>query len=113
MSTERLERGPIPVQEAIGIAKQVAEALEEAHEKCIVHRDLKPANVKITPDGKVILGTAARGRPVDKRAYPTQDHARPLLADPLVPRDLGPAHAAESRALGRRRQTRSAGRPGT
>jgi serine/threonine protein kinase len=50
---ERLKRGKVPVDEAIGIAKQVAEALEEAHEKGIVHRDLKPANVKLTPDGKV------------------------------------------------------------
>ena len=50
---ERLKSGPIPVDEAIGIARQIAEALEEAHEKGIVHRDLKPANVKVTPDGKV------------------------------------------------------------
>src|SRR3990172_529496 len=51
--SERLKRGPIPVDEALAIAKQIAEALEEAHEKGIVHRDLKPANVKLTPDGKV------------------------------------------------------------
>ncbi|HSF17633.1 MAG TPA: protein kinase, partial [Vicinamibacteria bacterium] len=51
--SERLKRGPIPIDEALAIAKQIAEALEEAHEKGIVHRDLKPANVKLTPDGKV------------------------------------------------------------
>jgi serine/threonine-protein kinase len=51
--SERLKRGPIPVGEALEIAQQIAEALEEAHEKGIVHRDLKPANVKLTPDGKV------------------------------------------------------------
>jgi serine/threonine-protein kinase len=50
---ERLKRGPIPLDDALEIARQVAEALEEAHEKGIVHRDLKPANVKLSPDGKV------------------------------------------------------------
>jgi len=51
--SERLKRGAIPVDEAIGIARQIAEGLEEAHEHGIIHRDLKPANVKVTPNGKV------------------------------------------------------------
>jgi Tol biopolymer transport system component len=50
---QRLVRGAIPVDDAIGIARQVAEGLEAAHESGIVHRDLKPANVKLTADGKV------------------------------------------------------------
>src|SRR6266481_5285873 len=50
---ERIQRGPIPIDEALGIAKNICEALEAAHEKGIVHRDLKPANVKITPQGVV------------------------------------------------------------
>ena len=50
---ERIERGPIPVEEALGIAKQICEALEAAHEQGIIHRDLKPPNVKLTPNGNV------------------------------------------------------------
>jgi Tol biopolymer transport system component len=50
---ERLAAGPLPFEEALEIARQIAEALEAAHERGIVHRDLKPANVKLTPDGKV------------------------------------------------------------
>jgi serine/threonine-protein kinase len=51
---DRIKRdGAVPVEEALGIAKQIAEALEAAHEKGIIHRDLKPANVKVTPEGKV------------------------------------------------------------
>src|ERR1700694_2587007 len=45
--------GAVPIEEALAIAKQIAEALEAAHEKLIIHRDLKPANVKVTPEGKV------------------------------------------------------------
>jgi len=50
---ERIAHGPIPLEEALGIAKQIAAALEAAHEKGIVHRDLKPGNIKIKPDGTV------------------------------------------------------------
>jgi serine/threonine-protein kinase len=50
---ERIKRGPIPVDESLRIAQQIAEAMEAAHEKGVVHRDLKPANVKVTPEGKV------------------------------------------------------------
>ena len=52
-SADRIAQGPIPVDEALPIAKQIAEALEAAHEQGIIHRDLKPANIKVRPDGTV------------------------------------------------------------
>ncbi len=70
---DRLAKGPIPLTEALTIARQIAEALEAAHEKGIIHRDLKPANVKTTPDdsvkvldfglGKVVAGAVAADLP--------------------------------------------------
>ena len=72
---ERLKRGPFPLDEAIAIARQIAEALEEAHEKGIVHRDLKPANVKLTPGGQ---GQGARLRPRQGAgATPTRSRRAP------------------------------------
>ena len=50
---DRIKRGPIPLDEALPIAKQIAEALEAAHETGVIHRDLKPANVKVKDDGTV------------------------------------------------------------
>jgi len=52
---ERLQRGALPIDEALNFAKQICEGLEAAHEKGIIHRDLKPANIKITPDANVKL----------------------------------------------------------
>ncbi|MGB6031838.1 MAG: serine/threonine-protein kinase, partial [Bacteroidota bacterium] len=48
---ERIERGPLPVEEGMGIAVQIAQGLARAHEKGIVHRDIKPANIFVSNDG--------------------------------------------------------------
>jgi serine/threonine protein kinase/Tol biopolymer transport system component len=77
--SQRIGRGPIPIDEALPIARQIAEALEAAHERAIIHRDLKPANIKLRPDGTVKVldfGLAKAVEPVgpvggDATASPT------------------------------------------
>src|SRR4029453_18519983 len=51
--SERLKSGPLPVSEALSVARQIADALQAAHEKGIIHRDLKPANIAFTAEGQV------------------------------------------------------------
>ena len=78
---ERVKReGAVPIEEALAIAKQIAEALEAAHEKGIIHRDLKPANVKVTPEGKVKVldfGWRRRSRATRQPGHAQFAHAEP------------------------------------
>jgi hypothetical protein len=82
----RLARGPLPLDEAIAIARQVADALEAAHEQGIIHRDLKPANLKVRPDGTVKVldfGLA--------RAVSAESSAAATVDAPLLPTFTSPA----------------------
>ncbi len=78
---DRLARGPIPCDDALPLAKQIAEALEAAHEKGIVHRDLKPANVMVTTEGKVKVLDFGLARTADGPAPSTMGAAAAGGAD--------------------------------
>ena len=83
---DRIARGPIPVDDALAIAKQIAEALETAHEQGIIHRDLKPANIKVRPDGTVKVLDFGLAKALSQ---PALDDARPregadLTAEPTI-----------------------------
>src|SRR5687767_14564905 len=82
---DRIAQGPIPVDEALPIAKQIAEALEAAHQQGIIHRDLKPANIKVRPDGTVKVLDFGLAKALEPVAASTIDvTASPTITSPAM-----------------------------
>ena len=84
---DRIAQGPLPVDEALAIARQIADALEAAHEHGIVHRDLKPANIKVREDGTVKVLDFGLAKPAGP------PYAAPTASDPTGPHGLNVPNA--------------------
>jgi len=113
---DRITRGPIPLDEALPFAKQIAEALEVAHEQGVIHRDLKPANIKIGPDGSVKVldfGLAKLAEPSSATAPgPSPLSMSPTITSPAMMTGVGvllgtAAYMAPEQAKGRPADKRS------
>jgi serine/threonine protein kinase len=113
--SQRLARGAIPIGEALPIAKQIAEALEVAHEQGIIHRDLKPANIKLRPDGTVKVldfGLAKALAPEPGSASAVHLSQSPTITSPAMMTGVGmilgtAAYMAPEQAKGRPADKRS------
>ena len=95
---DRIKQGPIPLDEALPIAKQIADALEAAHEAGVIHRDLKPANVKVKADGTVKVLNFGLAKALDPN--PTGDPSQsPTLTAAATPRITAPATSWRRRVM--------------
>jgi len=81
---ERVAKGPVPVEEALEICRQIAEGVEAAHEKGVIHRDLKPANVKVTPEGKVKILDFGLAKAFEDEAPVTDISQSPTLTEEMT-----------------------------
>src|SRR6516225_5962334 len=109
---KRIARGPIPVDEALGIAKQIAEALEAAHEKGIIHRDLKPANIALTNDGQVKVLDFGLAKAVETTGGSVDAMNSPTITSPAMMTGAGVilgtgAYMSPEQAKGRAADKRS------
>jgi serine/threonine protein kinase len=111
---QRIARGPIPIDEALPLARQIAEALEAAHQQGVIHRDLKPANIKVREDGTVKVldfGLAKLVQPKADGAH-TDVTASPTITSPLMLTRVGvvlgtAAYMSPEQAKGREADKRS------
>jgi len=83
---DRIAQGAIPIDEALPIAKQIAEAFEAAHEQGIIHRDLKPANIKLRPDGTVKVLDFGLAKALDSSPGATDVSQSPTITSPAMTR---------------------------
>ena len=112
--SQHIVRGPIPIDEALPIARQIAEALEAAHEQGIIHRDLKPANIKLRPDGTVKVLDFGLAKLVQPQAATSHADltASPTITSPAMMTGMGvilgtAAYMSPEQAKGREADKRS------